>query len=76
MPFGMGRAGWYTWPYMAYWMGGWNPWYGQPYCYQFHPFTREEEESFLEEQAKMLEDQLSQIKKRLEELKKQDKEKK
>jgi hypothetical protein len=76
MPYGMGPAGWYAWPYAAYWMRCWHPWRAAPYWPPFQPFTKEEEEVFLEDQAKILEDQLSQIKKRLEELRKQDKEKK
>jgi len=76
MPFGMGPAGWHAWPYMAYWMSGWYPWYGGPYWSPFQPLAKEKEEAFLQDQAKILEDQLSQITKRLEELKKQDKEKK
>ena len=73
MPFGMGRAGWFVWPHMAYWMRCWNPWSSGPYWSPFPPLTREEEEALLEDQAKMLEDQLVQIKKRLEELKKEGK---
>ena len=76
MPFGIGPAGWYASPYMAYWMRFSYPWYTAPYWAPFQPLTKEEEEAFLEDQAKMLEDQLSQLKKRLGELKKQDKEKK
>jgi len=77
MPFGMGPAGWYMWPYMAYLTRYGYPYppvipYGQPF-----PFLpKEEEESFLKDQANILEEQLAQINKRLEELKKQDKEKK
>lgn len=74
MAFGMGSAGWYTWPYTAYWMRqrypyGFFPYYASPWF-----FTREEEEDFLKGQANILEDQLAQIKKRLEDLKKQKKE--
>jgi len=76
MPFGMGRAGWHAWPYMAYWMRCWSPWYPAPYWSSFQPLTKEEEEAMLEDQAEMLEDQISQIKKRLDELKKEEKEKK
>ena len=76
MPFGMGRAGWYAWPQIAYWMKCWPPWYPAPYWSPFQPWSKEEEEAVLKDQAKMLEDQLSQIKKRLEELKKEEKEKK
>ena len=76
MPFGTGPAGWYAWPYMAYWMRSWHPWYGMPYWSPFQPFTKEEEEAFLNDQSKMLEEQLAQIKKRLGELKKQVKEEK
>jgi hypothetical protein len=76
MPFGMGPAGWYAWPYMAYGMRFLHPWYEVPYWPPFQPWTKEEEETFLQDQAKILEDQLAQIKKRLGELKKQDKEKK
>jgi len=61
MPFGTGPAGWHAWPYMAYWMRCWHPWYTAPYWSPFQP---------------LIEDQLSQIKKRLGELKKQGKEKK
>ena len=76
MPFGMGPAGWYAWPYMASLMRCWHPWYGMPHWSPFQPLTKEDEESFLQDQAKILEDQLEQIRIRLEELKKQDKEKK
>lgn len=71
MPYGMGPAGWFAWPYMAYWMRHWHPWYGMPYSYPFPPFTKEDEERFLQDQAKILEDELAQIKKRIEELKKE-----
>jgi len=76
MPFGMGRGGWYMWPYMGY--GGMygSPWSYTPY-WPCPPFpTQEYEEQFLKDQVSILEDQLAQIKKRLEELKKQKKEKK
>lgn len=76
MPFGMGPAGWYAWPYMAYWMRCWHPRCTAPYLLPFQPFTEEEEEALLEDQANILENHLSQIKKRLVELRKQDKEKK
>ena len=74
MPFGIGPAGWYGWPYMAYWMRSWSPHW--PLAYPGAPwfFSEEEEKAFLEGQASVLEDQLAQIKKRLEELKKQSKE--
>lgn len=76
MPFGMGPAGWYAWPYLAFWMRQgypyWNfPYYGQPWF-----FTEEMEEDFLEGQAKILKEQLAQIEKRLAELRKKEKEKK
>lgn len=74
MPYGMGPAGWYAWPYMAYWARCWNPWHGMPYGVPFPTLTKEEEKVLLEDQVKMLEDQLAQIQKRLEELGKQDKE--
>lgn len=56
MAFGMGPAGWYTWPYTAYWMRqrypyGFFPYYASPWF-----FTREEEEDFLKGQANILED--------------------
>lgn len=73
MPFGMGRAGWFAWPHMAYWMKYWNPLFANPYWPPFPPMTKEEEEALLEDQKKMLEDQLVQINKRLEELKKEGK---
>lgn len=76
MPFRMGPAGWYAWPYMAHWMSGWYPQPGFPYGEPFWPWTKEDEIAFLESQAEIFEDQLAQIKKRLEELKKQQKEKK
>ena len=74
MPFGMGPAGWYAWPYMAYWLRYWYPRWTSPYFgYPWYP-TEEDERAFLEDQAKILENQLAQIKKRLEELNKQEKE--
>ncbi len=75
MPFGMGRGGWFAWPYMAEWMRGWHPWFAGPCWPPFPPLSREEEEALLEGQAKMLEEQLAQIQKRLEELKKEGKDK-
>lgn len=74
MPFGMGPAGWYAWPYMAYWMRCWHPQWPSPYFAPPWFSTKEEEKAFLEDQANILEDQLAQIKKRLEDLKKQNKE--
>jgi len=76
MPFGMGPAGLYAWPYMAQWMSGWYPQWSSPYWAPFWQWTKEDEIAFLESQAEIFEDQLGQIKKRLEELKKQEKEKK
>jgi hypothetical protein len=76
MPFGMGPAGWYSWPHLPYWMRFCYPWPRAAYWSPFQPFTKEEEKEFLEDQAKILEEELVQIKKRLEELKKQDKEEK
>ncbi|MDH4217806.1 MAG: DUF5320 domain-containing protein [Candidatus Aminicenantes bacterium] len=76
MPFGMGRAGWYMWPHMAYWRMYGPPWSFPPYwSYSSFP-SLEDEEQFLKDQASILEDQLAQINKRLAELKKQEKGKK
>jgi hypothetical protein len=69
MPFGMGPAGWYAWPQIAYWMRQAYPWYSMPYWFPFPALTREEEMSYLQDQAKMMEEELAQVKKRLEELK-------
>lgn len=76
MPFGIGPAGWYAWPYLAYGMRQWYPSLSYPHYASPWFFTKEEEKDFLEGQANILEDQLDQIKKRLEELKKQRKEEK
>lgn len=76
MPFGTGPVGWYSWPYMAYWMRLWYPQWASPYFAPPWFSTIQDEEAFLKDQAKMLEDQLVQVKKRLEELKKQEEEKK
>lgn len=76
MPFGMGPAGWYFWPYAAYWARFWHPRWAFPYFYSPWFYSEEQEEAFLEEQMRILEGQLAQIKKRLEELKKQKVEKK
>jgi len=74
MPFGMGPAGWYMWPYSPYWMRYEYPGYTVPYWSPFQPPTKEEEIAFLEDQANILENQLAKINKRLKELKRQDKE--
>lgn len=71
----MGPAGWYAWPYPAFWMGQGHPYWNFP-CYPFPWFSTEEEEDLLEGQAEVLEEHLAQIKKRLEELRKKQKEKK
>ncbi len=76
MPFGMGPTGWYAWPYLAFWMRQWYPYWNFPYFPQPGFFTKEAEEDFLEGQAEILEEHLAQIKKRLEELRKKQKEKK
>jgi len=77
MPYGMGPAGWFMWPYWARGMGysypGYEapyygyPGYGAPYA---PPITKEQEITMLQDQAKMLEEQLKQINARLEELQK------
>ena len=71
MPFGMGPAGWWMWPYAAQSMSHWYPWYG-PYWspLPYAPMTKEQETAMLEDQAKVLEDQLAEIKSRLAELEK------
>ncbi|MGQ9673964.1 MAG: DUF5320 domain-containing protein [Candidatus Aminicenantales bacterium] len=76
MPFGMGPAGWFMWPQVAFWMRQGYPYGNFPYFGYPWFFTEEMEEDFLEGQAKILEEQLVQIKKRLEELRRKEKEKK
>lgn len=72
MPFGMGPAGWYFWPYLSYWMSQAHSFPYTPYQYSPYPgsFGEEQEIKFLESQAEILEEQLEQINKRLDELKK------
>ncbi len=76
MPFGMGRAGWFMWPYFAPWPWSWYP-YGSPYVprpyappYSYSPMTKEEELTYLQEQAKMLKQEYDRISARLKELQK------
>ncbi len=77
MPFGMGRAGYYMWPYIAQWMSYWPAWYGSygPYYgyglpYAYAPMPKDQEINMLEAQKKMLEDELTHINSRLTELQK------
>jgi len=72
MPFGMGPAGWYFWPYFSYWMSQAHPFSYTPYPYSPYPgfFSEEQEVEFLESQAEIFEEQLERINKRLDELKK------
>lgn len=68
MPFGMGPAGWFLWPWFAQWLSYyWYPWgYGFPYP----PLSKEQEISMLEDQARALQGQLDRITARLQELRK------
>lgn len=68
MPFGMGPAGWFMWPYMAQWLQYWYPYYGIPYSYPFAPLSKEQEVAMLKDQARVLKDQLDRINARLKEL--------
>lgn len=77
MPFGMGRAGWFMWPYMVQWLpyqyswyGDYGPYYGYPSPYAYVPMTKDQEISMLEEQKRMLEEELTQITSRIAELQK------
>jgi hypothetical protein len=70
MPFGMGPAGWFMWPYLAQWMRYCYPGYGPFHWAPYPPMSEEEEKAMLEQQKKILEKQLAQINKRLTELKK------
>jgi hypothetical protein len=77
MPFGMGPAGLFMWPYMAQWMQNAYPWYaGYPPYYgygAFYPYaqpTKEQEVDMLEDQAKALEEELARIRSRIDELQK------
>jgi len=76
MPFGMGPAGWFFWPHLAFWMRQGYPHWNFPYSPYPWLFTEEMEKDFLEGQAKILEEQLAQVNKRLAELRKKEKEKK
>lgn len=75
MPFGMGPAGWYFWPYLSYWMAQAYPFPYAAYPYTPYPgfISKEQEVEMLEAQAEMLEEQLDRIKKRLDELRKEKK---
>lgn len=83
MPFGMGPAGWFMWPYFAQWLGYWYPYggtsyvtpyvyastpYGVPYSYA--PMTKEEEVAYLQDQGKILKQEYDRINARLKELQK------
>ena len=80
MPFGMGPAGWFMWPYWAQWLRYWYPWswygvpyygytgYGLPYA---PPMTKEQETAMLQDQAKALQQELDRINARLKELQKE-----
>jgi len=72
MPFGMGPAGWFLWPWFAQWFSYyWYPWwYRMPYWFPYSPLTKEQEISMLEDQARILQGQLDQINARLKELQK------
>jgi hypothetical protein len=72
MPFGMGSAGWFFWPYLSYWMSQAYPYPWAPYPNPPYPgfLSEEQEVEFLESQAEILEEQLDRIRKRLDELKK------
>lgn len=77
MPFGMGPAGWYMWPYMAQWMqyaypgyGGYPPYYGYGFPYPSTQLPKEQELGMLEDQAKALEEELAKIRSRIDELQK------
>ena len=77
MPFGMGPAGWFMWPYWAQGLMSWYPWswyglpyygytgYGLPYA---PPMTKEQEIAMLQDQAKALQQELDRINARLKEL--------
>jgi len=79
MPFGMGPAGWFMWPYVAQWMSYWWPYggygwrfpgYGIPYGFPspYAPMTKEQEMGMLREQAKILQAELDRVNARLKEL--------
>ncbi|KPJ51284.1 hypothetical protein AMJ40_00300 [candidate division TA06 bacterium DG_26] len=81
MPFGMGRAGWFMWPYFAQWVGYWYPFVPYigphsyatfPYAssYPYAPMAKEEEVAYLQEQAKMVKQEYDRISSRLKELQK------
>lgn len=82
MPFRMGRAGWFMWPYFAPWLGysyPYNTLYTGPYSYppapyappySYSPMTKEEEVTYLQEQAKIVKQQYDRINARLKELQK------
>lgn len=80
MPFGMGPAGWFMWPYMAQWLQYGYPYYGYSYGTPFYGYPgyiapypsmpKEQEISMLQDQAKAMEDELNRIRLRIEELQK------
>jgi hypothetical protein len=80
MPFGMGPAGWFFFPYLyPYWYRPyWTPYWARmrypyymavSYPSPFWPMSKEQEERMLEEQSKALEDELNTIRKIIDELK-------
>lgn len=78
MPFGMGPAGWFLWPYFPQWTY-WRPYsgpYASPYSYALYapyshiPMTKEEEITYLQDQAKVVKQDYDRIKARLKELQK------
>jgi hypothetical protein len=68
MPFGMGPAGWFMWPYFVQWAYGYP--YSIPYAppYSYIPMTKEAEITYLQDQAKALKQEYDRIKARLKKL--------
>ncbi len=64
MPFGMGPAGWFMWPWFAQW---WYPWY-RAFYWPYPPLPKEQEMAMLEDRARFLREELERIEARLKEL--------
>ena len=69
MPFGMGPAGWFLFPYFSQWLTyWWRPFYWGMYPWGY--YSPADELEMLKTQQRMLEDQLAQIKRRIADLEK------
>ena len=67
MPFGMGPAGWFVWPWFAGWLyWWWYPWYR--FFWPYPPLSKDQEMAVLEERARFLRGELERVEARLKEL--------